>query len=86
MIFMLIGLVIFGWIFSFCLKKYNEANYLDEDSWIVGSIVSGVVFGMLVVANIVVIPGCTMDIIKACTIPELTVIEMIEEFIETKGV
>lgn len=84
-IFMLISLIIFGCVFKYCLKKYNEASYSDEDGWIVGSIISGIVFSAFVIANIIVIPSYTMDIIKACTIPELTIIEMVEGLIEAKG-
>lgn len=80
-----IGFIISLFIFKFCFKKYKECDRWDDEDWQVGSIFSGVITCLLGVASIIVIPMAIMEIIQACTIPELTIIQMIEDFIEMKG-
>jgi hypothetical protein len=84
-IFMIIGFIISLFAFKFCFKKYKECDYCDDEGWQVGSILSGIIMGVLCVASIIVIPITTMEIIQACTIPELTIIQMVEGLIEAKG-
>ena len=84
-IFIIIGFIISLFVFKFCLKKYKNANYYDEDPWIFGSILSGLIFGGLCLTCLIAIPIITMEIIQACTIPELTIIETIEGLIEARG-
>lgn len=84
-IFMIIGFIISLFTLKFCFKKYKECNYRDDEGWQVGSILSGIIMGVFCVASIIVIPMTTMEIIQACTIPELTIIQMVEGLIEAKG-
>ena len=84
-VFVIIGFIISLFVFKFCFKKYTESDYHNEDGWIVASITSGIVFGIFGVATLVAIPIAIMEIIQACTIPELTIIQMVEDIIETKG-
>ena len=84
-ILIIIGFIISLFVFKFCFKKYSECDYHNEDGWIVASIVSGIGFGIFAVAGLTAIPMAIMEIIQACTIPELTIVQMIEELIKTKG-
>lgn len=84
-ILIIIGFIISLFTFKFCFKKYNECDRWDNDGWEIGSIFSGAIMGLLGIVGIVIIPITIMEIIQACTIPELTIIEMIEDLIETKG-
>lgn len=83
-IFLIIGLIVIGFVFKFCLKKYQSADCYNEGPWAFGGIFSGIIFGGLCITCLIVIPGAIMEIIQAYTIPELTIIEMVEKFIETK--
>lgn len=84
-ILIIIGFLISLFTFKFCFKKYNECDRWDNEDWEIGSIVSGIIMCVLGVTSIIVIPMAIMEIIQACTIPELTIIQMIEDLIETKG-
>jgi hypothetical protein len=84
-IFMIIGFIISLFAFKFVFKKYKECDGYDDEGWLVASILSGIVFSGFCIACLFVIPITTMEIIQACTIPELTIIEMVEGLIEAKG-
>lgn len=84
-ILLIVGFIISLFIFKFCFKKYKECDRWDNDGWEIGSIFSGAIMGLLGLTSIIVIPITIMEIIQACTIPELTIIQMIENLIETKG-
>jgi uncharacterized membrane-anchored protein len=55
-----IFLVVSGYAFYFCYKKYwktqQEKNWSDEDQWFVSSIILGIVFGIVVIIALFVIP------------------------------
>ena len=85
-ILIIVGFIISLFIFKFCFKKYKECDRWDNDGWEIGSIFSGTIMGLLGIVGIVIIPITIMEIIQACTIPELAIIQMIKELIETKGV
>lgn len=84
-ILIIIGFIISLFTFKFCFKKYQECDRWDNDGWEIGSIFSGAIMGLLGIAGIIIIPITIMEIIQACTIPELTIVQMIEDLIETKG-
>lgn len=84
-ILIIIGFIISLFIFKFCSKKYKECDCWDNDGWEIGSIFSGAIMGLLGLIGIIIIPMAIMEIIQSCTIPELTIIQMIEDFIEMKG-
>lgn len=84
-IFMILGAIIALLVFRLFNNKYVESDAYHEDDWLVGTIISGVVFGIMSLVCVVGIPITVMEIIQACTIPELTVIEMVEGFIQSKG-
>ena len=85
-VFMIIGFIISLFAFKFCFKKYKECDYYNDEGWLVASILSGIIFGVFCIACLVAIPITTMEIIQACTIPELTIIQIVEGLIEAKGV
>jgi uncharacterized membrane protein len=83
-VFLIILFLAFLFTFKYMLKKGSEDNWYS-DGWLFGAILSGVVFGICTLLCFIMIPMSVMDIIKACTIPELTIIEMVEGLIESKG-
>ena len=84
-IFIIIGFIISLFTFKFCFKRFKDINCYDDVGWEIGSVVSGIIMCMLGLTGIIVIPITIMEIIQACTIPELTIVQIIEELIETKG-
>ena len=83
-VFLTISLITMIFTFKFFFKK-GTADDWYSDSWIIGSVVSGIALVLFCVVFIVIIPTDIMDIVQACTIPELTVMEIVEDFIEAKG-
>lgn len=84
-IFIIIGFIISLFTCKFCFKKYKESNHWNDDGWTVGGIASGIITCILGIAITIIIPTAVMEIIQACTIPELTIIQKIEELIKMKG-
>ena len=79
-IFAIIITIAFGLVFRFFLKKGIEDCWCS-DGLIFGAIMTGILFGISLLVTIIGVPYSIMDIIKACTLPELTVIEMVEGLI-----
>lgn len=69
-----------GLVFRFLLKKGIEDDWCS-DGFMVGSIFAGIIFSISLLITVIGVPCAIMDIIKACTLPELTVIEMVEGLI-----
>ena len=84
-VFLIISTIIAFFMFKFFIKKLKEVDYYDDDGWTVGAVLSGAVFGVSCLACLIGIPMITMEIIQACTIPELTIIEMVENLVQSKG-
>lgn len=84
-ILIVIGFIISLFTFKFCFKRFKDINCYNDEGWEIGSVISGIIMCMLGTAGIIVIPITIMEIIQACTFPELTIIQTIEELIETKG-
>ena len=72
--------VAFGFTFRFFFKKGKEDMWCS-DGLIVGAIATGICFGVALFMTMVGVPCAIMSIIKACTLPELTIIEMVEGLI-----
>lgn len=72
--------IAFGLVFRFFLKKGIEDCWC-ADGLIFGTIITGILFGASLLVTVMNVPCAIMDIIKACTLPELTVIEMVEGLI-----
>lgn len=83
-VFAIVFLAISFFGFKFMLKK-GAADCWDSEGWMIGAAFTGIAFGFCLLVCLIGIPIWTMDIIQACTIPELTVIETIEALIESKG-
>lgn len=83
-VFTIIALIISFFVFKFMFKRGREDDW-DSMGWFVGTVISGVVFGLCALCAVCGIPTDVMNIVQACTIPELTVIETIEALIESKG-
>ena len=85
-VFMIIGFIISLFAFKFCLKKDKECDdYHNNEGWFIASIFGGIIFCGFCIACPIIIPTAIMEIIQACTIPELTIIQTVEELIKTKG-
>ena len=79
-IFIIIITIALGFTFRFFFKKGKENEWFS-DGLLVGAIMTGVCFGISLIITIIVVPCSIMSIIKACTLPELTIIEMVEGLI-----
>lgn len=69
-----------GFVFKSFLKKGIENDWCSEGITF-GTIITGILFGVSFLVTIIGVPFAIMDIIKACTLPELTIIEMVEGLI-----
>lgn len=75
-------LVISGICFKvFCLKKDIDWDTYDITGEQVLAVISGIVFGIIVIINIVVIPTEVTHIAKTAFVPEAIIIELIKQYI-----
>ena len=77
-VFLIIPSAILSFTFKYFITKYLKSEYCDGDGWLIASIFNGIILGALCITCCVVIPELTMEIIQAFTIPELTIIQMVE--------
>lgn len=78
-VFLIITTVILSFTLKYFITKYKKADYYENDGWMVASIMNGIILGSLCITGCVIIPELVMKIIQAFTIPELTIIQMIED-------
>ena len=77
-VFLIIPLVVLSFTLKYFIAKYSKCDCYDEEGWMVACIVNGIILGVLCISGCVMIPDLIMEIIQAATIPELTIIQMVE--------